>query len=579
MIVTEDGGWYCYSHKTGGGIFEWVAVEENICSCRNLPLTDEQFKEALTTAADRAGVDLSGGTDYEDMSKEQRAVHALDTAVDILHDNLDAVIDGVTVRHKIKQERGFTDEMIDEAKIGFLDDQTHAKLLEELTQEQLQAIGLHDESDSLTVRNRIIYPYIRGGRPQYWVGRRTQNSPREHTKYYKPQGESHLTQPIYKYTPTEGDLKSDDAWIVEGIQDAILTAEEGGVRAFSPVATKPSMDQINQLVQEVQVADRVIVCYDADDAGESEACKNALKLMTAGFETYIATVPDGEDPNDYLQGDGEFSDIEPKLAAVEIADQNGNSESILRDISQTVEPNTPRSDMMVDALASGTPFRKKTLRKMIREEHHREDQQGWMEPERIEKTSGVDTEWTLVYPDGTEIVMDKLLGRRASQEFCNKYASEFNFLPNMETDEWVDTVNSWLEEVAVTEVSPLSKEALARERVAKGLRNSGIASSWKDALGTPHIPAGYGSDDTLYVESGSIDDWTDDDHQLREVREYLDRYMEGDSEVKRSGEVVERMWPLNVEAIEDDGYIVPDPEEVPDDTHETDVDDEEVEEL
>jgi DNA primase len=129
MIVTEDDAWYCYSHKTGGGIFEWVAVEEGICSCRNLPLTDDQFKEALNVAADRAGVDLSGGADYEDLSDEQRALHAL--ATDILHGNLNAVVEGVTIRHKVKEQRGFTDEMVDEAKVGYLDDQSHAELLEE----------------------------------------------------------------------------------------------------------------------------------------------------------------------------------------------------------------------------------------------------------------------------------------------------------------------------------------------------------------------------------------------------------------------------------------------------------------
>lgn len=564
MIVTEDDAWYCYSHGTGGGIFEWVAVEEGVCSCRNLPLTDDQFKEALNEAADRAGVDLSGGVDYEDLSDEQRALHALDTATDILHDNLDAVVGGVTIRHKVKEQRGFTDKMVDEAKVGFLDDQSHAELLEELSHEQLQSIGFHDDSGSLKVRNRIIYPYIRAGRPKYWVGRRTDESPKQ-SKYHKPQGDADITQPIYKYTPTETDLKSQDVWVVEGIQDAITTAEEGGVRALSPVATNPSTEQFNQLIEEVQVGDRVVVCYDSDDAGDSQACDMALKLMTAGLETYIASVPGRGDPNDYLQGDGEFSDLRPELAAVEIADQHGNSEAILRDICSTVEPNTPRSDMMVDALASGTPFRKKTLRKMVREQHHTEDQHGWMEPERIEKTAGVDTEWKLIYPDGTEIVMDKLLGRRASQEFCNKYASQFNFLPNLDTDEWVDTVNGWLEEVAVTEVSPLSKEALARENVAKGIRNSGVLSSWKDALQAPQFPAGFGGDDTLYVESEAISEWTDDDHDLREVSEYLDIYMEGGTEVKRSGDVVKRMWPLDVDSIEDDGYSIPDPDVLPDD--------------
>ena len=98
LIVTDDGGWYCYSHSTGGGIFEWIAVEEGICSCGDLPLKKPEFIDALKVAADKAGVELSGGRgpdSYEEavndssLSDEEKALYALDKAVDILHENLD----------------------------------------------------------------------------------------------------------------------------------------------------------------------------------------------------------------------------------------------------------------------------------------------------------------------------------------------------------------------------------------------------------------------------------------------------------------------------------------------------------
>lgn len=578
VIVTEDDGWYCYSHETGGGIFEWIAVEEGICGCRNLPLSDEQFKEALRVGADRAGVDLRpDNVDYEDIPAEQRARYALDKAVDILHDNLDYVMGGMTIRRRIRDERGFDDEAIDKARIGFLNDQAHAELLEELSTEQLQAIGFHNDDGSLRIRNRIIYPYLNAGLPEFWIARRTEESFKDR-KYDKPHTDSDLTQPIYKYDPSSV-RRSEEVWVAEGIQDAISLAEEGGVRAISAVATNPSTKQTNQLIEQASKASRVVVCFDNDDSGVKKASDLAIKLMRSGVQTAIAFVPDGGDPNDYFQNGGMFTELEPEPAAKEIIKERGETDAILEEICSTVEPQTPRADRVVDSLSEATSCQKRTLRKLIRDKYRYEDQQGWIEPIRVEKTSGADTEWTFVYPDGTEITLEDILGRRTSREFCNKYAANFNFLPSIDSEEWVDQVNEWLQEVAVTEVDPLSPEALARENIAKKLNESDVATSWRDAIGTPHISAGFDGDDTILVESDAIDEWTDDDLHLRRVSEYIDPIMNGPTTQKSADGVHKRMWPISVSAMKEDGLPVPDPTDVAEMFNDPDTEDEEVEQL
>ena len=580
MIVTNDDGWYCYSHETGGGIFEWVAVEEGICGCRNLPLDDEQFKETLRVAADRAGVDLTpDDVDYEDLSDERKAQHALDSALDILHDNLDTVVDGTTIRHKLIQERGFDNDTIDEARIGYIDDQAHAELLEELSNEALQSIGLHSEDDNLRIRNRIVYPYEKAGLPEFWIARRTEQSPKSQ-KYDKAPSSCDLSQPIYTHDPSDP-RQSDDVWVVEGIQDAISTAEEGNVRAISAVATNPSTEQTNQLIEEAGKAGRVVVCFDNDDSGVKKATDLAVKLMRTGVQTDIAFVPDGDDPNDFFKAGGMFAQLDPQPAAREIIEQRGETTPVLEEVCSTVEPNTPRADRIVESLSEVTSCQKRTLRKLVREQYRYEEQQGWIEPVKVEKTSGADTEWTFIFPDGTEITLDNIRGRRTNQEFCNKYAAAFNFLPDIDADEWVDQVNEWLQEVAVTEVDPLSPEGLARENVVSGLNKSDVSTTWKDALTTPHIRAGFDGDDTILVESEAIDEWTDDDYHLRKISEYLDPIMSGTTVNKRVDDQHQRMWPLSVEAIEAEGLPVPEPTESPDmaPSSDGDVEDEGVEEL
>lgn len=562
MIVTEDDGWYCYSHSTGGGIFEWVAVEEGICSCRNLPLSDDQFKRALRAAADRANVSLvPDNVDYEELSEERRARHALDTAVDVMHDNLDTLLDGMTIRRKLKDERGFSDETIDEARIGYINDQAHAELLEELSSEELQMVGLHRDNGSLHVRERIIYPYLNGGVPSYWIGRMTEESPID-AKYIKPHSDTCvLPQPVYTAYPPEEE-HTGEVWVAEGIQDAISLAEEGGVIATSPVATNPSPFQKKQLIERCTDADRAVVCFDADDAGEKKAIDLSIDLMRAGAETEMAFVPEG-DPNDFFVSGGSFDELESRSAVEEIIERNGHSESVVHRILSTVEPNTMAADDVVETISNVTPYRKQTLRKLIREKYRYENQKGWVEPVRVEKTAGVDVEWTLVYPDGTEITLDAITGWQAAKNFCEKYATNFNYAPSMDEDEWIDTINGWMEEVGVTEVNPLSKEAQVREEVLEKLQTTDVATSWRDVPKTPHLSAGY-SDGTIYVLSDDLREWVDGyGESLRQVRDYLSPIMDGGTTQKTVDYTPYRVWPFDPETFEEYGYPQPEAVEAP----------------
>jgi len=578
MIVTEDGGWYCYSHGTGGGVFEWVAVEEGICSCGNLPLSDDEFKQSLREAADRADVSLQPvDVDYEDLSEQRRARYALDTAVDIMHDNLDTVVDGMTIRKRLKEKRGFDDETIDQARIGYINDQAHAKMLEELSTEALQDIGLHRDNESLHVRERIVYPYLEGGLPTYWIARATEESPID-AKYMKPHSETCvLDQPIYVSYPPQG-TQNNNIWIAEGIQDAISLSAAGGVTAISAVATNPSPHQMEQLVERATEADKTIVCFDSDEAGVKKATDLAVELMRSGVQTDISFVPEGGDPNDFFVGGGSFADLETKSGVQQIIEQHGDSEQVVHRILSTVEPNTIRADRVVEEINSQTPYQKRTLRGLIRDKYQYEEQQGWLEPIRLEKTTGAETEWTLIYPDGTEIHLENITGWNAANTFCEKYAAKFNYAPNLDEEEWIDYINGWMSEVGVTEVDPLSKEGRVREVVLETLQEQDVASDWREVPNTPHLQMGYGDDGVIYVMSDALGEWIDDmEVSLREAREYLDPIMSGDTTRKTVDYKRYRMWPFSVEKIKDEGYPAPDPVESPDEPAEPE--DDEVEEL
>lgn len=565
LIVTDDGGWYCYSHGTGGGIFEWVAVEESICACRNLPLTTDQFKQALRSAADRAGIDLTPeDVDVEDLSPERRARHALDAVVEILHDNLDTVIDGMTVRKYLKEERGFTDASIDKHRIGYLDDKTHSQILDEVSPGALQDMGLYRDNNSLHCNHRIFYPYIEGGLPTYWASRKTDDSPNDDAKYLKPSPCSELTQSVYVARPPEGGSHKDEVWVTEGMQDAISMAQVGGVITVSPVATKPSTEQKEALVDWVSKKGRAVICFDDDEAGQSKSTKLAIDLMRNGVDTDIAFVPEGGDPNDYFSTGGDFSQIKQNSAVAHILNERGTSEPVIEKILSTVEPDSMRADRVVSSVAERTPYRKRTLREKVNQKYRYEEQQGWMEPSAIEKTAGVDVTWRFIYPTGDEIELDSITGYQAAQNFCEKYAVTFNFDPNIGGDEWSDMVNGWMSEVAVTEVDPLTTEARAREKVMSKLQKEDVAASFSEVPETPHLNAGY-DDGRILLMSEAVEEWLSDlDAQLSKVREYLDPIMDDGTITKTVDYHRYRVWPLDPDSISDEGFRVPEPTDTPD---------------
>lgn len=576
LIVTDDGGWYCYSHSTGGGIFEWIAVEEEICSCGDLPLTDSEFTEALEEAADRAGVELtsSGPDSYEEakddsrISDEEKARYALDKAVDILHDNLDAMIGDQNVRGVIKDKRPFDDEMIDEARIGYLNAQAHADLLEELSQQALQDIGLHRDNNSLHVRDRIIYPYLDDrGQARYWTGRATEETESD-AKYKKPRNDTCvLEQPIHVYSGDDA-REGEPVWIVEGIQDAMALGENGGVKAITAVATNPSTFQTNQIIEQAQEAGSAVVCFDPDDGGQKDSIDLALELMSAGVQTSMVNLPEGTDPNDYFYEGNDFSDLEVKPAAKAIIEARGDSDAMVERILSTTAPETPRAERLVDALADVTPLRKTVLRKMMEEEREYEDQRGWREPIQVKKTKGADTTWTFVYPDGSEIEMDRVYGYGIAQEFANKYASVFNFIPDFDDDEFREKANEWLREVRKADVDPLSQEGLCRDKILSSIQSATAVPTRDDlaATGVDGVVVDE-SDGEVLVPSQTVESWIEDkEYSLRQVSEYLEPFMAGETRRLRLGGKRMMWWPFDLESIEDEGYVVPEPKAAPEDS-------------
>jgi len=579
LIVTDgaEQGWYCYSHDSGGDVLDWIAVEEGITSCRDPHPAGDDFIETLRAAADRAGVELSSGeTDFEDLPEKRQAEIELAEVVDRLHGKLDKVVSGKTVRTKLKEERGFTGAAIDAAKIGWIDDPTYAELQQEFGNETLKRTGFQTEDGNVFISGRIIYPYLQQGKPRYWTGRVTEESSFEDAKYRKPKGDCPLEQPVHTMRPPD-QAPSGPVWIVEGIQDSISTATNGGVKAVTAVATNPSGEQRRQLFDVARRSGSAVVCFDSDDSGVSKSIDLALELMDEGIHTQIASVPSGDDPNDFFVAGGDFDDIQPTQAVEKIISERGDNDTTIERILRTVEPETPRADRTIAKIAEMTDIRKRTLRRKVRERVRTETSSGWKEPVEIRKRGRVDKVFVFVYDDGSKIEIEDIGSRNAYSRFRSKYASQFNYVPTFKKAEFDEMLNRWLSEVEVEDVNPMSMEGIVLEVTMEQLQSSSAVED-KDDLASRSVDAICYRDDgeEVLVLRDTLLGWLEDyETNTTQLSHYLRPIRAGKSTRLTVDGKRRRFWRFSAEAIREEGYTLPDPVASPD----TDDIDEEVGEI
>jgi len=101
---------------------------------------------------------------------------------------------------------------------------------------------------------------------------------------------------------------------VEGYVDVIAMATAGFEATVAPLGTALTTDQLALMWR---LNDEPILCFDGDDAGRRAAYRAldlALPLLKPGKSLKLATLPDGQDPDDLARSGGREA-IEDVLAA------------------------------------------------------------------------------------------------------------------------------------------------------------------------------------------------------------------------------------------------------------------------
>ncbi|WP_027625054.1 DNA primase [Clostridium lundense] len=142
--------------------------------------------------------------------------------------------------------------------------------------------------------------------------------------------------------------------IVEGYMDCISLHQNGINSAVASLGTALTSSQAKLLKR---YADKVIISYDADLAGEKATLRGLHILKEEGFDVRVLTIPDGKDPDEYIRGHGKEAFISLVKSSTQLIDYR------IEKAAEGIDLNNPQNivkyaEAAVDIIKELTPVEK-----------------------------------------------------------------------------------------------------------------------------------------------------------------------------------------------------------------------------
>lgn len=298
MISPERRSWHCFGGcNEGGDVISFVMKYENI-----------EFYDALKMLAERAGIDPSrlrqGASEY----KKYDALYDInDAAKDFFRQNLAGEARAYCA------ERGLLPETIAEFEIGYAPMGSDV-LLRELTKRgfsvgDIEQAGLIFRTERGTYwdrfRNRLMFPlYNNSGRVVGFTGRVLPGDPNAATMgKYVNSPETPIfskSKVLYGFHKAKSHIRdAGAALLVEGQMDCLMAHQAGVKNAVACSGTALTSDHLKTIRR---LADRLMLCFDADEAGQRAIERGIDLALAEDFSVGIVRLPD-KDPADIVRQD------------------------------------------------------------------------------------------------------------------------------------------------------------------------------------------------------------------------------------------------------------------------------------
>ncbi|AEI42643.1 DNA primase [Paenibacillus mucilaginosus] len=303
-VTPEKQIYHCFGCGAGGNAIRFISEVEGL-----------SFGQAVRKLAEEAHLQLGpdspggGGSEPRENPERRKLIEAHELAAKLYQYILHNTEQGRPAKEYL-HSRGISDKLMETFGIGFIPNSwdTLTKLLDRkgFPLDLMERGGLLTEREGGgyydKFRDRVIFPIqdwkgqviAFGGRAMGDVQPKYLNSP-ESLLFHKSRTlyNLHAARPQVR--------KQQELVLFEGYMDVIRAWDAGvhnGVATMGTALTAEHAEAIRRL------ADRVIIAYDGDHAGQSAAFKSIPLLEKAGCEVKVAMLPGGLDPDEYIRDNG-----------------------------------------------------------------------------------------------------------------------------------------------------------------------------------------------------------------------------------------------------------------------------------
>lgn len=333
MSVSREKKFFkCFSCGTSGNVIAFVQKYEHI-----------PYYEAAAKLAGKIGIEIEE-FDTPEYRRNKQYYMAMDETNNFYQFYLNNTAEGLIAKSYL-EKRNIGQDLIDKFQIGLAPSSSNYlhKALSEKNIGLIEQIdlGLVRENNNGepydTFRNRIIFPLSNNEGQVVGFSGRIFLDGDKNSKYLNSQENEifHKGEMLYNYHLASLPAKKLDCiYVFEGFMD-VIAAEKGGIsNAVASMGTAFTKSHIKSLKS---LTENIVLCFDGDEAGINATKKAAELFSSMDIIPYAVALPDGMDPDEYLQKYGSVAlkdYLENKKTNIyEYLYNNAKSNLIIEDIN------------------------------------------------------------------------------------------------------------------------------------------------------------------------------------------------------------------------------------------------------
>jgi len=308
-VSEEKQIFHCFGCHTGGNVFKFLMEFQKI-----------SFVEAVQQLAEQLGITIDyEQTGYNEQQSEQETYYDINTETAKYFSNLLLSDDEGKFAREYFQKRNIKTQTMRTFGLGYAlrgwENFINFSKEKAFDEDKIITLGLAGKNKEGRIYDkfsgRIIFPILSpNGRVVAFAGRVLDD--KEKTAKYLNSPESLVYikgRTLYGLSHAKDEIrKLDKAILVEGYMDLISLYQNGAKNVVAVSGTALTDDQVQLLSRYTK---NVVLLFDADTAGIKASMRSIELLLKRNMEVKIVSLPEGEDPDSFINkhGKDEFDEL------------------------------------------------------------------------------------------------------------------------------------------------------------------------------------------------------------------------------------------------------------------------------